>query len=89
MLSTPHVSKGVKDGSNKLTFGPLHHWEIGEVQNRSGQSDKEMNITVTAEKPTPIILHLAVTLMAELTKIKLYVINISVVLYESVLKTEA
>jgi hypothetical protein len=70
MLSTPHVSEGVKDGSNQLTFGPLHNWEFGEVQKLSGQSDGEMIITVTAENPTPIILHLEVTLMAELTKIK-------------------
>jgi len=49
MPSDPHVSEGVKDGSKKLTFRPLHHWEIGVVQNRSGQSDGEMNITVSVE----------------------------------------
>jgi hypothetical protein len=69
-LSTSRVSEGVEDGGNKLTFGPLYHYEFGEVQSRSRQSDGEKNITVTAEIPTPIILHLAVTLMAELNKIR-------------------
>jgi hypothetical protein len=70
MLCIPHASEGVEDGSNKLTFWPLYHQETGGVQSRSGQSDGEKNITVTVETFTSIILHLAVTMMTEPTKIK-------------------
>jgi len=48
-----------------------------------------MNMTATAEIPTAIILHLAVTSMTAPTNIKRYVMKVSDVLYGSVMKTEA